>query len=370
MKEATEIPTRSRGRILTGLLACLLVSTAGAQEHNKLSATETQARYDLLFNGLDLKNWHAYRADVVTDAWTVKTNAPLGVRIENGNGTKRPILTNQKYKNFDLKIDIQTPAGGNSGLFTRYEETALDPGNARSGPELQICGPNNFDCVSQTKHFGSCYDMFGVKESIRNTWNTAPGTWNQIRVIAYDSNYVHYGNGKKLLEYKIGTTEFLKAYNESKYVSDGNNGRYYHIHPGGFLLQHHGETGITFRNIKAKELGAHPFTKDFKATGKWPEELAQDAVLWDTVITTGIADRKQSAPFDLSIGSEGSGSAWVKIPFNHTDFQATGIDGRAIAHRKVSNGVYSISKQDRASGIVVVRVKADGESRMRIVNLP
>ena len=368
MREATKKPSHPKVHILAGWLACVLVSAAGSQEQNKLSSLETQAGYDLMFNGLDLKNWHAYRSDVVTDAWTVKTNAPLGPRIENGNGNKLPILGNKKYRNFDLKIEVQTTAGGNSGIFTRYEETATDPGNARSGPELQVCGPSHSDCIGATKHFGSSYDMFGVKESIRNTWFNPPGSWNQLRIIVFDSNYVHYGNGKKLLEYKIGTVEYLKAYNESKYVSDGNNGRYYHIHTGGILLQHHGETGIAFRNIKAKELAVHPFLKDFRETGKWPDELPQDAVLWDTVATVGISAAEPSAPFDISSGLDGSGSAWVKIPSRHTDFQAMGIDGRAVPHRKIGEGLYSIGKQDCAAGIVIVRIRAGGESRMRILN--
>jgi hypothetical protein len=368
MIEATKKTTYPGIHVLAGMLACAIVSTIGAQEQNKLSALEAQARYDLLFNGLDLKNWHAYRDTVITDAWAVKTSGTLGVRIENGNGNKLPILTDKKYKNFDLKIDVQVPAGGNSGIFTRYEEIATDPGNSRSGPEFQICGPGQEDCIAENRSFGACYFMFPVKAAIRNTWYNAPGNWNQIRIIAFDSNYVHYGNGKKLLEYKIGTTEFVAAYNASKYVDDGNNGRYYHIHTGGVLLQHHGETGVTFRNIKAKELAVHPFLKDFKATGKWPEELPQDAVLWDTVATTGIAVSERSASFDISSGFDGSGSAWVKIPSQHTDFLAMGIDGRAVPHRKIGEGIYSISRPDRASGIVIVRIRANGKSLTRIVN--
>lgn len=265
---------------------CMLTlqGQAYAQEANQLTTDEAAAGYDLLFNGTDLNNWHAYRLTDVTDAWTVKTNAPLGPRIENGNGNKLPILTDKKFTNFDLKIDVQTPVNGNSGVFTRYEEVATQSGNARSGPETQVCGPSHSDCASPKNGFGASYDMFPVKESLRTTWYNAPGSWNQLRIIAYDSNYVHYGNGKKLLEYKIGTPEYVAAYNASKYVSDGNNGRYYHIHPGGILLQHHGETGITFRNIKAKELTVNPFKKDF-LDGKWPDTLSQSFVLEKTAVS-------------------------------------------------------------------------------------
>jgi hypothetical protein len=370
MKEPKNKKLRLDGLAISGAIALLIASGAGAQEQNKLSAQETQARYNLLFNGKDLSNWHAYRQTTVTDAWSVKTTAPLGARIENGTGTFLPILSGIKFKNFDLKIDVQTPAGGNSGIFTRYEETALSSGNARSGPEFQICGPNHNDCIEKEKQFGASYDMFAVKESIRPNWFNPSGTWNQIRIIAFDSNYVHYGNGKKLLEYKIGTADYLKAYNASKYADDGNNGRYYDIHAGGILLQHHTETGITFRNIKAKELGIHPFLKDFKETGKWPEELSQEAVLWDTVVTVGIAGKRQSDPIAFSTAFDGSGAIRIQIDSKHEGFQTMGIDGRAIAHRKLASGTYSIGKTDGASGIVILRVRAGGQSQTHIVNLP
>lgn len=342
----------------------VLLSRPAAQELNKLSAAETQASYDLLFNGTDLSNWHAYRLTQVTDAWAVKTTGSLGVRIENQNGNKLPILTNKKYTNFDLKIDIMTTAGGNSGLFTRYEEVATDAGNARSGPEFQICGPNHSDCVGPTKHFGSCYDMFGVKEAIRTTWLNPPGSWNQIRIVAYDSNYVHYGNGKKLLEYKIGTADYLRAYNESKYVSDGNNGRYYHIHAGGILLQHHGETGIAFRNAKAKELNMHPFKREFP-DGKWPETLAQEFAFGNP--PTAIGSREKPASPLIAAESGPAGATLVKVPSQHSGFQAWGTDGRAVPHRKISAGLYSLNP-GRTAGIVIVRLRSGDQLLTSIVH--
>lgn len=351
--------------IRMALATLALAAATQGQTHNALTTEEAQAGYDLLFNGVDLSNWHAYRLTSVTDAWAVKTNAPLGVRIENQSGNKLPILTNKKYKNFDVKIDVQTPVAGNSGIFTRYEEVATQSGNARSGPELQICGPSHSDCVGATKHFGSSYDMFGVKESIRSTWYNPPGSWNQIRIVVFDSNYVHYGNGKKLLEYKIGTPEYIKAYNESKYVSDGNNGRYYDIHTGGILLQHHGETGITFRNLKARELTIHPFKQEFK-DGKWPEALPQEFAFGNT---TGVgAAPERLAAIAITIGHGQAGSIQVSVPAGHSDFQALGIDGRAVPFRKTAEGVYSLDRRESGSGIVMVRLRAGGRLHTKLVN--
>lgn len=340
-----------------------LAVLSNAQE-NKLSAAETAAAYDLLFNGTDMKGWHGYRTTTVPDAWTVKTTTPLGVRIENGNGNKTNILTDKKYKNFDFKYDVQTPAGGNSGVFVRYEETATNIADHRSGPETQVCGPSHPDCGSPKNSFGACYDMFPPK--ITN-WYNPPGSWNQFRIIAFDSNYVHYGNGKKLLEYKIGTAEFLKAYADSKYASDGNNGRYYDIHPGGLMLQHHGEIGITFRNLKAKELDMHPFKREFK-DGKWPDSLSQDFVFG---ATTGLGSTSggYSGP-DISVSAVGSGSTLVKVAGEHTGFEAMGIDGRALPVRQTAEGAYLLDRARIPGAIAILRLRADGQSITKIIELP
>src|SRR5690606_6479248 len=123
------------------------------------------------------------------------------------------------------------------------------------------------------------------------------------------------------------------------YVSDGNNGRYYHIHPGGFLLQHHGETGITFRNAKAKELNMHPFKREF-LDGKWPDELPQDYVFGAT--TSLAVPAALSAAPEISVAFAGAGVTLVKVSADHSGFSVAGIDGRELPYRKMAEGSYSI----------------------------
>jgi hypothetical protein len=367
-------------------LASVFAAGPGAQGHNELGAAEIRAGYDLLFNGSDLEDWHAYQSNVVTDAWTVRTTEPLGPRIEIGNGNKKPILTDKRFMNFDLKIDVKVPSGGEGGIFTRYEEDAPDFATRRSGPEFQICGPNTFDCAGPLYGFGSSYDMFPVRDSIRNTWYSSPESWNQIRIVAYDSSYVHYGNGKKLLEYKLGTPEFMAAYEASRYIVDGNEGRFYHIHPGGFLLQHHGTVGLAFRNVKAKELKIHPFLQEFP-DGKWPEVLPQEFVFgkrgcadpsaanYDSTAEVsvpgrchplGMVSRDHSRAFPISIRYAGSGTTLVSIPFEHRDFRLMGLDGRAIQYLKTGEGSYSIPG-NRTRGIAVMRLQAGGTAVSRLL---
>jgi hypothetical protein len=209
--------------------------------------------------------------------------------------------------------------------------------------------------------------MLAAVASLQDTWYNPPGSWNQLRIIAFDSNYVHYGNGKKLLEYKIGTQAFLDAYADSKYVSDGNNGRYYDIHPGSIMLQHHGETGITFRNIKAKELTVHPFKQEF-TNGVWPSTLAQDFVFG---APTGISPFSGSNAFpEISVARTGSGSAMLTIRGSHNNLEAFGLNGKALALRKTSEGAYLLERDSQSLGLVIVRVRSGGKLLAKKILVP
>ncbi|MBF0433285.1 MAG: DUF1080 domain-containing protein [Fibrobacteria bacterium] len=359
-----------------------------SQYLNQLSPEEEKAGYDLLFNGKDMDNWHIYRQNEVNDAWFVTSEGVLGERIENTQGSfDDVILSDTKYMNLDLKVDIQSYNKGNSGIFVRYEEDATRAWTNRSGPEMQICGPGNSDCIKPENQMGACYDMFPVREEVRDTWENPSGEWNQFRIIVFDSNYVHYGNGIKLLEYKIGTPEFIAAYNRSKYVSDGNNGNYYDIHEGSVLLQHHTEPGMTFRNIKVKPLIVHPFLQNFK--DGWPDALPQSFVLgkpgctdsladnYDSTaivddsscVTIGVSDPKQFKHLKISTSGGFGGPVNISVPFDHTSISICTIQGSKVSFEKHETGVYSIGNKHTAK-VFVVRLGIAGRFINRLVVIP
>lgn len=310
-----------------GCLLGFLATWAMAQLENWLSLAEFSAGYNLLFNGTDLSGWHAYRSIAAPgNSFAVKTDAPLGSRIEIVPG-QYYILTDKQYKNFDLKVDVKVPARGVSGIFTRYEEIAVSPVSSASDPWFLLCGRMPVGECGSGYTFGSSYDLFPVRDSLRSTWFDSSGAWNRIRIVAYDSNYVHHGNGRKLLEYKIGSPEFLDAYERSRFVSDGNTGRFYDIHFGGFMLQHHGELGFSFKNFMARELDAHPFRREFP-DGKWPDSLPQEFVIGGpNASTSGF--RKQVSPGFTALRG-GSGETWVEIPPGASGLRITRLDGSAL----------------------------------------
>ncbi len=363
--------------ILSSILLSGFFVAGFGQEANQLSELEEMAGYDLLWNGQDFDGWHGYRLNRVTSVWEIKSDGNLGPRIETvAGGEKIPILTDTQYKNFDFKAEVASIyPDGNSGIFLRYREEAIEYWEKRSGPEVQICADQNSDCKNAIHSFGACYEMFPVTENLRTSWYNPPGEWNQLRVIVYDSNYVHYGNGKKLLEYKIGTQEFQRAYDASKYSTDGNNGNYYDIHEGSILLQHHSEVGMTFRNLKAKTLEIHPFLQEFP-DGQWPDELPQDyvfgkrgctnpeainydetAVVDDSTCETEVSIHDPNSWKNLEVvqWKSGSNEYMFELNFAHKKVAAYHVDGREIKLSK--NGqIYLLNLDGNNLGLVILRV--------------
>ncbi len=354
---------------------------------NTLSPQESQAGYDLLFNGKDLNNWHAYRSTGVNTYWTVETNAPLGPRIQNHSGSWEPILSNKTYKNFDMKVEIAPGVASNSGIFFRYQEIATNYGNARSGPEMQICAAGNSDCDSPLHKFGAVYDMFPVNDPVRNTWDKPAGQWNEVRVVAFDSNYVHYGNDLKLVEYKIGSPAFIAAYNASKYSGDGNNGNYYNIHFGSILLQNHNEpTPVSFRNLRIRELKVNPLRQEFK-DGVWPATLplsyvfgkrgCMDNLAKNYDPTAEVSDssciavtliEKRIGKLKVASRKLSEGVYSVTLTDTHSDFSVYTVAGQSIAFQKSDLNGYVFKSPDK-TGFLILKFRLGGTPVSRLISI-
>ena len=78
----------------------------------------------------------------------------------------------------------------------------------------------------------------------------APGEWNHSRVLVTGNHVEHWLNGKKVLEYELGSDEVLKAVQNSKFKSVEGFGK---RQKGHILLTYHNDP-VSFRNIKIRQL--------------------------------------------------------------------------------------------------------------------
>ena len=81
----------------------------------------------------------------------------------------------------------------------------------------------------------------------------------------YEKRVAHFGNGIRLLEYEMGSPDWLDKYGKSKYASFPLYGD---VHAGKLFLQDHAST-VWYRNIKIRALTEDPWTdQDFA----WPDQ--------------------------------------------------------------------------------------------------
>ena len=103
-------------RIFMRLLVTVL-STAAL-----LSAADIPSGFTPIFNGKNLDGWHVSEVNAHgnTKGWTVKDGVLLGTQDPPGNGGI--LLTDKKYRNFEVSLEVNPDWGCDGGLFLRSNE--------------------------------------------------------------------------------------------------------------------------------------------------------------------------------------------------------------------------------------------------------
>ncbi len=224
---------------------------------NTLTAAEKSQGWRLLWDGETTHGWRSARSDLFPSAGWVIDNGVLTV-LESGGGESAKggdIVTEERYANFELKLDFKITSGANSGI-KYFCQPNLDPitgdgsktqtGSA-IGLEFQILDDENHPDAkkgrSGNRTMGSLYDL--ITAHADKQYNPA-GQWNSAHIIAKGQHVEHWLNGRQLLEYERSSPEFRAIVARSKYNKIPGFGEW---KDGHILLQDHGNT-VSFRNIK------------------------------------------------------------------------------------------------------------------------
>ena len=126
--------------------------------------------YKSLFNGKDLAGWHISRTthQGTTPNFFVKNTVLTGMQHPFGQGGV--LLTDKKYKNFELYLEVKLDSFCNSGIFLRSTE---------SGQAYQV----------ELAEPGGTGDLFGemlpISKPAQATGKAAvwkPADWNSFRI--------------------------------------------------------------------------------------------------------------------------------------------------------------------------------------------
>jgi hypothetical protein len=220
---------------LCGSLAVFAQETAP----NTLTPAEQREGWQLLFDGRTLDKWRGYGKPAPPDGWQVVDATITRVR---GGGD---LMTKEQFENFALGLEWRISPGGNSGIMFRVIEGLEGP--YRSGPEMQILdNARHADGKVRETTAGSNYALHAPVRDV-----TRPvGSWNAVRLVVNGSQVEHWLNDVKVVEYELGSADWLARVKPSKFNDWPEYGR---PKRGHIVLQDHGDV-VAFRNLKIRAL--------------------------------------------------------------------------------------------------------------------
>ncbi|HPE77650.1 MAG TPA: DUF1080 domain-containing protein [Draconibacterium sp.] len=174
-----------------------------------------------IFNGKNLDGWVKHG----TEKWYVEDGLLV---CESGPDKAYGYLSTEKnYDDFELEVEFQQEANGNSGVFFRstFEGTKV------SGWQVEVAPPNH--------DTGGIYESYGrgwlvqipdEKENILKM-----GEWNKMKIRVEGGHVTTWLNGEQMVDI-----------NDDK-IAEGKGAIALQIHDGGGIK-------VKWRNLKVKEL--------------------------------------------------------------------------------------------------------------------
>jgi hypothetical protein len=223
--------------LVGGLLP--LQGKACESEPNSLSAAEQEAGWALLFDGETLTGWRGYHSPGIPAGWRVDD----GTLHFSDNGGD--LVTSAEYTNFELSLEWKVNEGGNSGIF--YLARLGFENIYMGAPEMQVLDDAvHTDGGNELTSAGANYGLHPAPRGIAHP----AGQWNKVVIKVENEHIEHWLNGRKIVEYVIGSPEWAELVANSKFADWPEYGKARTGHIG---LQDHGDP-VWFRNIKIRAL--------------------------------------------------------------------------------------------------------------------
>ena len=241
-----------------------LTVAAASSAVNTLTAEETAAGWQLLWDGKTSEGWRSAKSEnFPSHGWTMMDGV-LTVHDNKGGESAGggDIITRQRYADFELTADFKITPGANSGIKI-FVQPNLSPIDKKTGEKTAVGSAIGceFQVLDDAKHpdaklgkngnrtIGSLYDLIPASSDKK----VSPvGEWNSARILSSGKHVTFWLNNKKTLEFERGSEEFRKLVAESKYKNIPEFGEWADGH---ILLQEHGNE-VSYRNIKIRILSA------------------------------------------------------------------------------------------------------------------
>ena len=186
-----------------------------------------------LFAQDDFSMWTKVDGKPVGEGWIIQEG------VVHRKYLSGDIITQEKFKDFELSFEWKISFAGNSGVKYRTR--------GRLGLEYQILDDKKHrDNKNPTHRAGSLYELVAAPDSKPLK---AVGQWNKGRILANGKKIQHWLNGEKVVEITWGTDDWKKRFQKSKYRKNEGFGSW----EGPILLQDHNDP-VWYRELKVKHL--------------------------------------------------------------------------------------------------------------------
>jgi Domain of Unknown Function (DUF1080) len=226
---------------------------------NTLSDSERRDGWRLLFDGKTFDGWRGLGYDSVPTAhWKIENGTIR--KLADGQVPRMPdgqpaaggdLMTRDTFRDFELTWEWKISRAGNSGVKYNVSEEismAAAPNHAALGFEYQMLDDSLHEDNKVPSHrAGALYDLIPPNAGKI----LAPvGEWNTSRILFRGNHGEHWLNGKKVVEFELGTPQMDSLIAQSKYrdIKGFAQKRAGHI-----VLQDHVDE-VYFRSIKIRVL--------------------------------------------------------------------------------------------------------------------
>jgi hypothetical protein len=238
-------------------LAMILVFTAGnampknVPKDNTLTKKEKKAGWKLLFDGQTSAGWmNARTKSFPSSGWEIKDGMLIINPATKKQGEGGDIVTVDKFKNFELKVDFKYTKGANSGIKYFIDTETNGGALASIGCEYQVLDDRNHPDakagINGNRTLAGLYDLIPPK----NKTDNGEEAWNTATIIVNGNKVQHWLNGQMTVEYERGNQAWKDLVATSKFKGSPGFGE---IQEGRILLQDHGNL-VYFKNIKIREI--------------------------------------------------------------------------------------------------------------------
>jgi len=227
------------------------VISQGKSTDNTLTKKEKKAGWQLLFEGKTSAGWMNARTKVFpATGWVIKDGLLIIDPSSKKQGGGGDIVTVNKYRNFELKVDFKYTKGANSGIKYFIDTESNNGALASIGCEYQVLDDMNHPDakagINGNRTLAGLYDLIPPK----NKTDNGIDAWNTASIIVNGNKVQHLLNGKITVEYERGNQAWKDLVATSKFK---NSPGYGEVQEGRLLLQDHGNL-VYYKNIKIREI--------------------------------------------------------------------------------------------------------------------